>query len=107
MHPEEVTAAGGSGPSGNTAASESDGSPSNMTSGPPPASGLPPTRGAARCDTMKNPHERGGVAAEAQLHGPGSFAPGPNRFAVLAADGDDGSAKAQGKALSAKADPYE
>ena len=43
---------------------------------------------------MKNPHERGGVAAEAQLHGPDSFAPGPNRFAVLAADGDDGSAKA-------------
>ena len=38
-----------------------------------------------------------GVAAEAQLHGPDSFAPGPNRFAVLAADGDDGSAKAQGK----------
>jgi len=46
---------------------------------------------------MKNPHERGGVAAEAQSHGPDSFAPGPNRFAVLAADGDDGSAKAQGK----------
>ena len=46
---------------------------------------------------MRNPHERGGVAAEAQLHGPDSVAPVPNRFAVLAADGDDASAKAQGK----------
>ena len=37
-----------------------------------------------------------------QLHGPDSFAPGPNRFAVLAADGDDGSVKAQGKESDAK-----